>query len=579
MAGPWEDYAPSATSGPWEDYGAKKEKPAAQGGLWNSAADFFKSIPTGAVKGLAGTIAASGQAEESLQTGGQGFGGPRSLSDLVAERPAGMQTPSSEQSAQIMGVGSMHQPQGAAGRFGEAIGGALGSPASYLGAGGMIPKAIGAIGAGAGGQAAAEMFPKSPIAPFIGGAVGGMAGGLPRAASRVATPNPITDPTRAAALKALDNIGAKPSAGDVVGSRGLRQAERLGDYIGGGGSYERIKTQPERAVTSAALKEMGETGEQISNDLFKSSGDRLGRDFQKAEKDIKVRFDNKLGDGLVKIQQDILNKYGADVTKRVMGLVDELMPQRSPGKTWFVPKGSKTGVPEMKGTSYASFTKKGSSLDRAIHDNNSDVGHFALQIRELLDDAMVRSARGKNQKAAVDLLKQARRQWYNRRMVMLSQTDAKEAKRQGLIDPQKLVQNMQYGGPDKRLDFIARRTSLQKTADAAKKILTPYRETGLAGEHGVGGHGPARTLGHASVAGLGAVLGASGGPVGSMAGLAAGALAPGAVGRVINSGPVQRYLKNQFWIRRPETGSLKQRAAVGGAVGGQSAQKKRLYEE
>ena len=536
------------------------KSPAQQGGFWNSAADFFKSIPTGAVKGMAGTIAASGQAEAGLQ-GMEGVPGP-------------------EKSAQIMGAGGMHQPQGQAGRFGEAIGGALGNPTSYLGAGGMIPKALGAIGAGAGGQAAAEMFPKSSIAPVIGGMLGGAAGGgLPRATSRAVTPNPITDPTRKAALKALESIGAKPSAGDVTGSRGLRQAERLGDYIGGGGSYERVKTQPERAVTAAALKEMGETGEQVSDNLFKQSGDRLGKDFQKAEKDIKVRFDDKLGNGLVKIQQELLNKYGADVTKRVMGLVDELMPQRSPGKMWFVPKGSKTGISEMKGTSYASFTKKGSSLDRAIHDPNSDVGHFALQIRELLDDAMIRSARGKNQKAAVDLLKQARQQWYNRRMVMLSQADAKEAKRMGLVDPQKLVQNMQYGGPDKRMQFIAKRTSLQKTADAAKKILTPYKETGLAGEHGVGGHGPARTLGHASVAGLGALAGSPGGPLGTAAGMAAGALAPGAVGRVINSPPVQRYLKNQFWIRRPDTGSLKQRALVGGAVGGQSAKKKQLYEE
>ena len=536
-------------------------KPSAQqGGFWNSAADFFKSIPTGAVKGLAGTIAASGQAEAGLQ-GMEGVPGP-------------------EKSAQIMGAGSMHQPQGQAGRFGEAIGGALGNPTSYMGVGGMIPKALGAIGAGAGGQAAAEMFPKSSIAPIIGGALGGaVGGGLPRATSRAVTPNPITDPTRQAALKALENIGAKPSAGDVTGSRGLRQAERLGDYIGGGGSYERVKTQPERAVTAAALKEMGETGEQVSDNLFKQSGDRLGKDFQKAEKDIKVRFDDKLGNGLVKIQQELLNKYGADVTKRVMGLVDELMPQRSPGKMWFVPPKSTTGIPEMKGTSYASFTKKGSSLDRAIHDPNSDVGHFALQIRELLDDAMIRSARGKNQKAAVNLLKQARQQWYNRRMVMLSQADAKEAKRMGLVDPQKLVQNMQYGGPDKRMQFIAKRTSLQKTADAAKKILTPYKETGLAGEHGVGGHGPARTLGHASVAGLGALAGSPGGPLGTAAGMAAGALAPGAVGRVINSPPVQRYLKNQFWIRRPETGSLKQRAIVGGAVEGQSAKKKQLYEE
>jgi len=577
MAGPWEDYAPAAASGPWEDYGVKKEKPPAQqGGLWNSAADFFKSIPTGAVKGLAGTIAASGQAEAGLQ-GMEGVPGP-------------------EKSAQIMGAGSMHQPQGQAGRFGEAIGGALGNPTSYLGAGGMIPKALGAIGAGAGGQAAAEMFPNSSIAPVIGGALGGVAGGgLPRAASRFTTPNPIA-PERAVAAKALKELGA--SAGDVLGSPKLQATERMGDFAGGGGSFERLKIPVEQKVTERGLGLMGEQGNRITPEVSENFRSRNSDMFEQAERKFKVRFDDDFGDGLVNIQREIQRRMPEADRKVLLSLIDDLDPTQNPPpiryqgadipgpSRWTVPKESKTAIPEMTGGTYATFTKKGSNLDRAINSNNPDVAHYAMRIRDVLDDALERSARGAQQKKGVEMIREARRQFYNHMMIMQSLADPRDAAREGLIDPQKLVRNMQKGGSDAKMNYLRSKTDLHALAETARR-LTPYKETSslFGSEHeGGGGRGVVRLVGGGVGGTIGGLVGSAFGPAGTGVGATAGAtagaaLGPGVTGRVINSPTVQRYLKNQFWIRHPETGSLKQRAIVGGAVGGQAAKKKQLYEE
>ncbi len=546
------------------------------GGFWDSAADFFKSMPQEVLRDYAGKISAGGQYEERMGTG---------------------QTtvPSGEEYAQQMGVSKLPQPQGMAGRFGGAIAGAATDPTSYFGAGGMIPKVIGAIGAGVGGQAATEMFPKSSIAPVIGGMVGGMAGGgMPRTASRAITPNPIA-PERAAAAGALKELGA--SAGDVIGSPKLQAAERMGEFAGGGGSFERVKLPAEEKVTERGLGLMGEKGNRITPEIIEQSEDRIGAMFNQAEKQFKVRFDGDLGDGLVNLQRDIQKRVSEGDRRVLLSLIDDLNPTKNPPPIryqgadipgparWTVPKSSKTGIPEMTGGTYASFTKKGSDLDRAIHSNNSDVAYYAMRIREALDSAMERSARGAKQKEGVQMIRDARRQYYTRMMILQSMADPRDAAREGFIDPQKLVRNMQKGGGDAKMNYIRSKSDLHDLAETARR-LTPYKESAsVFGEHEArGGRGVSRLVGGGLGGTIGGLAGSLLGPAGTGAGATAGAtvgasLAPGVAGRVINSPYVQRYLKNQRWVRRPETGSLRQRAAVGGLVGGQAAQKKRLYEE
>src|SRR5580698_5094724 len=140
---------------------APKPPAEAGGGMWKSASDFFKSIPQGIVRGAAGAASALGQSEESLATGG------------------GKQTvPGAEEGEKLAGAERLPQPEGAAGRFGGAIGRAIGNPASYMGGpGGLVRQGVSILGGAIGGQTGAELFPKSNAAPIIGGAFGSLAGG------------------------------------------------------------------------------------------------------------------------------------------------------------------------------------------------------------------------------------------------------------------------------------------------------------------------------------------------------------------------------------------------------------------
>jgi hypothetical protein len=112
-------------------------------------------------------------------------------------------------------TGATHRPEGDAGKFGAAIGEALGNPSSYLGPGGLPLKAgtavLGAIGGEAGRQAA-EGTPYETPAHLVGGLAGGAAavktfgalrpvGITPRGTNPRAGPQPSARPPDKAATQ------------------------------------------------------------------------------------------------------------------------------------------------------------------------------------------------------------------------------------------------------------------------------------------------------------------------------------------------------------------------------------------
>jgi hypothetical protein len=104
------------------------------GGFIGGVADFFKSIPGGMARGLANAP------NPSMVPIGD---------ELQAVAPARAQAMETLQ-------GSMHQPEGRAGKFGEAIGQGLGNPYSYIGPGSLPLKVGGAVLASGGSEAAGQ---------------------------------------------------------------------------------------------------------------------------------------------------------------------------------------------------------------------------------------------------------------------------------------------------------------------------------------------------------------------------------------------------------------------------------------
>lgn len=565
--GTTQEQALAHFQGEMQGGGAKPAPEKGSEGLWSSAVDFFKSIPQGIVRGATSAASALGQAEEGLATGG-----------------AKQTVPGAEESSKLAGADKLPQPQGMAGRFGGAIGEAIGNPTSYLGPPGG--RALGMAGAALGGQAGAETG--IPGASFVGGMAGGAAAAkaptLARTGARGAFPMGEANPVRDAATKTLESLGVKPTAGDMTGSPALREAERMG--------AQPAKMQAEKQLTEKASGFMGEWTDRIGPEVMNRARDRIKADFERSTKALTVRENPELFQKATDLRNQAANILGEENYKKVAKLIDDIMPQER-GERWFINK--QTGQLEMKGESYAELTKYKSELGRAMRDANPDVAHYAKQVRQLIDQALEKSVRSPGEQAAFDTLKKARSQYRARLILQDSLADPKEAARLGRVDPSKFHAAVEKHGGDP----MASGNDMDKLAYAARSIMSPMKEaSAFSGAHEAGSaRGMARHAGAA--AGTGAVGGAAGfafgGPVGAAVGGAAGTVAgfaaPRLAGAVVNNPRVQSYLKNRDRIdaaraakaARASAGERLARATQRGMVGKNAAQEKRkrgaIYQE
>jgi hypothetical protein len=547
---------------------------------FSSAADFFKTVGRGAAQGLT-------EFGEMEKAGSQQFRGVRPEELAPWQRPGATaaQIPQAE-----TGGGQMLQ-SGVAGAF---------NPLTYLGQPGMGAgrMALGGFGAGAGGYAGGQIGESmgGPTGGQIGGFLGGMAGGAAGAKAPTLMETrgrgmfgiPEKNPGREAAVSTLRQFGVEPTAGDVTGGRFTRDLERMGGYLGGGGQTAKLKA--ERQLTGKAADLMGEFGDRVDESMLKRSKERISKDFEDAERVLRIKGTQNLEqltkDALT-LRNEVVNRSSKEVTEKIGRLIDDIMPQEK-GERWFI--NNKTGEVEMSGGAYAQFTHHGSELDRAIHSTDPDVAHYARRVRDLIDDALERTATaqgtrpGVGQRAALAKLKRAREQYFNRLMINRSLADPKEAQRLNTVDPRRLYDTLKAEG----WEGDVAHTPLQQLAMSGRTVMSPHREISLGSSHEAGGgSGLAR---HAAAGVMGALGGAIGYGVGHVPGAILGVTAaPGLAGRVVNLPVVQNYLKNKKYIdaarRAREEGratprSIKAiRGLTRGVVGEQSSEQPRIYDE
>ena len=208
----------------------------------SKVADFFKSIPTGALQGFSAAASAAGQGAE---------GGPGAQSDA---NPGGVPNAADTNAVLQKNItGPMHQPETSAGGYGASIGEVLGNPSTYLSPGGPIRAAVSgaAQGAGAqlGGNLAQAMAPDVTGSETGGRILGAILGGhAPNAAAYVARPN-IPPRSFSENTATLRDAGVPVSAGDATNSPNLRWWEN--DLNPGGNPAQR------EAYTNAVLKRAG----------------------------------------------------------------------------------------------------------------------------------------------------------------------------------------------------------------------------------------------------------------------------------------------------------------------------------
>src|ERR1700686_104180 len=135
----------------------------------SAIADFFKSIPRGALQGLASAASAMGQAESASA--------PQTPQDVELAK----QVPGAAESTKLLEnnvTGELPKPQGTAGKVGAGIGETLANPVSWVGPGGLATKTASAVGGSVGGELMGEIAKQiNPAWEAAGKLFGGLAGG------------------------------------------------------------------------------------------------------------------------------------------------------------------------------------------------------------------------------------------------------------------------------------------------------------------------------------------------------------------------------------------------------------------
>ena len=533
MADNWPDAPAPAVE--WPD------PPAEKGAL----RQFGEAIPSGAVTGLTEAAGFAGSMLAGPMAGPTGLGS--AVTGKIAHTLQDVAKPVTD---------VLPKPEGTSGAYGKRFGEFLGNPFSYLGPGTIPAKVAQILTSSLGAETAAQIVSSpslkgtwvQPIAEMIGAVIGGTAGRTALRTYGPLRPNPARDPY----VANLRAEGIEPTAGDVSGSKFMQRTEStLGDALGAGGAYTRESTRVAEEFTRAAARSLDmdpaapSGARRLTPDVINHAFDNAADAMEVAANRLGVNlFDTPRGQNstlyndMRQIWMDVRRERLPEVESRIIGQIQDVLEGFDPQRPFALPVAPNSMVPRprMSGQTYQGLTRKNTPLDRMIRDPNPNISYYAARVRNALDDALTRTARGQGtqpgtgQQQALDDLLQARRVWYN--ALVLGKASAGPGGE--LITPQKLRQAI-TDTADKKIQYARGRGDLHDLVRAGNEVLRgiPTSQT------------TERTLVSRLPAAAGAVVSSmvTGEPV---SGMIAGEMAPGLTGRALLSPTVQRYFKNQL---------------------------------
>lgn len=400
-----------------------------------------------------------------------------------------------------------------------------GSGATLMRPGMTLPQAVGrgameggvygaAYGAGTAEGGLPERLTGAGAGALTGAAVGGAVPLAARAigsgVSRAITPTNVS-PERSAAAAVLEREGVPLSAGQRSGSKALKYAESfLGDApLAGGQASRAMETQAE-AFTDAAMRRAGGAGRATPENV-QANFDRLGQQFRDLSSRNTMQADRQLASEL----GATLNRYDRllpSEQKQIVGNIATDIVERI-----------RAGNGTMKGTDYQEIRSWLSTAAQNSGDRN--VASAFKGLRDALDNNMMRSITPDDATA----WQAARREYGNLKDLAKAAGGAGEDTAGGLISPQALRSAVASG---KNREAYARgQGDFAELTRAGNMLMTPLPNSGTA----------QRNLMTGMVGAGSGTAAATGDPVMT----AIIALGPGAFGRALWSGPVQRYLRNE----------------------------------
>lgn len=422
-------------------------------------------------------------------------------------------------------TGEFHKPQTTAGKYAETVGEFV--PGMAMGSGGLARRAfVNAIAPGVASEAAGQATAGTAYEPWarFGGAV---AGGYlaPKVLGRMATPLPI-DAERKAAVDTLRSNGVEPTAGQVSGRKALRYAESaLGDAPLAGGKATAATERVGEQFTDAVSKSFGGAGRATAENID-NAFNRIGGEMD----NLAARHTASLDKQFITDLRGTLDDY--------QGIISA--PHQAPAVTNYVSEiaNAVKKYGNLPGDVYQSLRSRLEKSARSIGFSTPggvETRDALRGIKSALDDAMERSIQASGNTADLGAWRTARQQYKNLLDVSRASTAAGEDAAMGLVSPGQMRSALTRGEAARR-GYARGRGDLSELTRAANSVLTPLPQSGTAPRIMAQGFGPS-LLASAGAAAAGQFVPA--------AALAAGATAPGIIGRLLMGKPLQGYLKNQ----------------------------------
>lgn len=387
-------FPPIDYSQPMEDIpGQEYMSPASFGTMFGTIDDVMRAGIGGFTFGLSDKIAAAGNALI-----GQGNYADNVSQELARSAKFKEDQPvlgyGADVIGSLLGAGKLFKAMGSANPImkSSALGAGMGG-ASAFGSAQGTPEEVAqqtAKGVAAGGALGAAL-------PVVGGALMAQAGRIPEG-------------VRDLALRA-EELGIKISPSQLTDSKFVKFLESTLDRIPL--VYKPAEKQLEQ-FTQAVSRTFGENSPAITQDVMLSAKKRIGGMFDSVlEKTPQIKTD-----------ADFFTKLQNVETEAAQVLGENLAPIQRQIKT--VMEKAADGVMDTK--AYRALTSKGSPLDRAASSSDPNVSYYARQLRDVLDDALERSAPAD----VLETLRTARQQYKNMKTI---EDLAEKADASGLISP------------------------------------------------------------------------------------------------------------------------------------------------
>lgn len=450
-------------------------------------------------------------------------------------------------------AGPMYEPQTTAGQYAQTIGefvptlatggaGAAGEAASAApavgrtiaakvadlvattatGTGSAVAKAV---LPGAGSELAGQYTQGTAAEPYAR-AIGALAGGgLNSAVSRAVTPMSI-DPARLAAVQALKDEGVTSlTAGQVTGSKTLRNLEsQTAEIPFGGGRAAEMDATSKAQFNKAVMGRMGSTADNALPENFAPAKAAIGNSFDDLSSRNTLQVDPQFHADL----KSTLDQYGdvlpSERKPQVYNILSDILDQ------------TQRNGGAMSGDMYQATRSRLGQYAQMAKTSDPEFAGTMKGFQSALDDAMTRSISPEDAAA----WHQARGQYSASKVIEKAATGAGENAALGNISPAQLRSAAVVG---RRAGYATGSGPFDDLARAGSAVMSPLPNSGTAGRITA-----LSLLGGGSGSGA-AIGGFTGGPIGAVVGTAAGLATPAIASRVLMSRPMQAYLKNQVLPR------------------------------